>query len=108
MPLLEGSSTALLAILEHPVPPRAKATKSQGLFSPHPRRAPVVDHAHPPPAADRAGGAVLRIAHLGDCMAMLIRGEEIVWRTEEMWWNVRIASLLSLILSCVRAAPYPR
>ena len=33
-------------------------------------------------------GAVIRIAHLGDCMGMLIRGEEIVWRTEEMWWNV--------------------
>lgn len=30
---------------------------------------------------------MIRIAHLGDCMGMLIRGEEIVWRTEEMWWN---------------------
>ncbi|KAK7696369.1 hypothetical protein QCA50_001023 [Cerrena zonata] len=31
--------------------------------------------------------AVMRIAHLGDCMGMLIRKDEIVWRTEEMWWN---------------------
>lgn len=34
------------------------------------------------------GKAVMRIAHLGDCMGMLIRGEQVVWRTEEMWWNV--------------------
>ncbi|KAI0338170.1 hypothetical protein BDW22DRAFT_1363302 [Trametopsis cervina] len=33
------------------------------------------------------GGAVLRIAHLGDCMGMVVRGEEVVWRTEEMWWG---------------------
>ena len=43
-----------------------------------------------------ACGAI-RIAHLGDCMGMLIRGEEIVWRTEEMWWNV--SSLLTSSLS---------
>ena len=33
--------------------------------------------------------AVIKIAHVGDCMGMLVRGEEIVWRSEEMWWNVR-------------------
>lgn len=78
-PLLAGSSTALVAILEHtsaPPPPRRKST----LFSPQPRH---VDDAVQ--MADR--GAVIKIAHLGDCMGMLIRGEEIVWRTEEMWWN---------------------
>ena len=29
----------------------------------------------------------LRIAHLGDYMSMLVRGEDIVWRSEEMWWS---------------------
>ena len=90
MPLLEGSSTALLAILGHPAPKQPKAAKSQRLFAPNPRHAPAADHAHAPPVADRAAGAVIRIAHLGDCMAMLIRGEDIVWRTEEMWWNVSV------------------
>ena len=32
--------------------------------------------------------AVMKIAHVGDCMGMLVRGEEIVWRSEEMWWSV--------------------
>ncbi|KAG5653872.1 hypothetical protein H0H81_009694 [Sphagnurus paluster] len=29
---------------------------------------------------------VLKIAHIGDCMGMLVRGDEVVWRSEEMWW----------------------
>ena len=87
VPLMEGSSTALLAILEHPTQPSPKSAKPSSLFSPHPRHSQS-------PATDR--GAVIRIAHLGDCMAMLIRGEEIVWRTEEMWWNVCIFLLSSI------------
>lgn len=35
--------------------------------------------------------AVIKIAHVGDCMGMLVRDEEIVWRTEEMWWDVRVS-----------------
>ena len=35
-------------------------------------------------------GDRLRVAHLGDCSALLIRNEEVVWRSEEMWWKVRI------------------
>lgn len=31
--------------------------------------------------------AVIKIANLGDCMAMLVRGRDIVWRSEEMWWS---------------------
>ncbi|KZT67545.1 hypothetical protein DAEQUDRAFT_388416 [Daedalea quercina L-15889] len=78
-PLIEGSSTALVAVLEHP---RTHAKRSQPLqlFGPTPRRS-----GQHPAVSER--GATLTIAHLGDCMGMLIRGEEIVWRTEEMWWN---------------------
>ncbi|OCH84857.1 hypothetical protein OBBRIDRAFT_785629 [Obba rivulosa] len=79
VPLTEGSSTALLAILEH-APTVARPRPSPALFSPRPRRASTS-------AQVSAQGAVIKIAHLGDCMAMLIRGEEIVWRTDEMWWN---------------------
>ena len=39
--------------------------------------------------------AVMKIAHVGDCMGMLVRDEEIVWRSEEMWWSVS-----SDILAC--------
>ncbi|KAJ7249515.1 hypothetical protein B0H12DRAFT_963036, partial [Mycena haematopus] len=30
---------------------------------------------------------VLKIAHMGDCMGMLVRGGEVAWRSEEMWWR---------------------
>lgn len=88
VPLREGSSTALLAILDHSAPASAKPRLPLPLL---PRAAGR--HAAPSPTAggDRAG-AVLRIAHLGDCMAMLIRDDEIVWRTDEMWWDVRTPS----------------
>ncbi|TBU44903.1 hypothetical protein BD309DRAFT_761825 [Dichomitus squalens] len=80
VPLFEGSSTALVAILEHPA--SSRPTKADtALFGPPPTSRKA---AQPQVSTD---GAVIRIAHLGDCMGMLIRGEEIVWRTEEMWWN---------------------
>ncbi|EMD35826.1 hypothetical protein CERSUDRAFT_156565 [Gelatoporia subvermispora B] len=82
-PLKEGSSTALLAILEH-APAPAGRRQMATLFAPRPRRASASATARVVP---RVHYAVLKIAHLGDSMAMLIRGEEIVWRTEEMWWN---------------------
>ena len=81
VPLFEGSSTALVAILEHPSSRPPKSFSDANLFNPH----PVPGKAGPEVSTD---GAVIRIAHLGDCMGMLIRGEEIVWRTEEMWWTV--------------------
>jgi hypothetical protein len=68
-PLLTGSSTALLAVLD-----------SAGSHVPTPEVSVVEDA--------RAHDAVIRIAHLGDCMGMLVRGADIVWRSEEMWWAV--------------------
>ena len=94
VPLFEGSSTALVAILEHPSPRSVKSFGDAALFDPKPVSVKRHSHQHRQDearagaSADAAGGAVIRIAHLGDCMGMLIRGEEIVWRTEEMWWNV--------------------
>lgn len=84
--LLSGSSTALLAVLDHAPHISSRRSKSPS---------PMSRSASPsPPLADRLGevahsesGAVLKIAHLGDCMGMLVRGEEIVWRSEEMWWS---------------------
>ncbi|KLO10392.1 hypothetical protein SCHPADRAFT_930597 [Schizopora paradoxa] len=32
-------------------------------------------------------GDRLRIAHLGDCSGLLVRGGDVVWRSEEMWWG---------------------
>lgn len=87
-PLVEGSSTALVAVLDHPHA-QTKRSRPLQLFGPTPRRA------DPEPAVSERG-AILTIAHLGDCMGMLIRGEEIVWRTEEMWWNVSVPECISL------------
>lgn len=69
-PLLTGSSTALLAVLD-----------SSGSHVLTPEVSVVPDA--------QAHDAVIRIAHLGDCMGMLVRGADIVWRSEEMWWAVR-------------------
>jgi hypothetical protein len=69
-PLLIGSSTALLAVLD-----------SAGSRVPTPEVSVVTDA--------QAHDAVIRIAHLGDCMGMLVRGADIIWRSEEMWWAVR-------------------
>ncbi|TRM57385.1 hypothetical protein BD626DRAFT_212705 [Schizophyllum amplum] len=132
IPLLSGSSTALIAVLEQlPAPPSppaepAPAPASRDVRSTSRARSPSVmaelsktadvakarderqngsvldylpawtsipeDAEHP--AADAAGlnserkpVATVKIAHVGDCMGMLIREDEIVWRTEEMWWN---------------------
>ncbi|KAL4245057.1 Protein phosphatase [Abortiporus biennis] len=129
VPLLQGSATALLAILDNPpsppstpspsfaAHPSSSASSSPSkhgnplnlnsdftspnsiprqyhsiaptLLNPRPRY-PIREHdgvnAVPrTEVVDR--GAVIRIAHLGDCMGMLIRGDQVVWRSEEMWWN---------------------
>ncbi|KAJ7600397.1 phosphatase 2C-like domain-containing protein [Mycena floridula] len=68
IPLLAGSSTALLAVLDH-VP-----RKSTEELSPSEYEATEYE-------------AVVKIAHIGDCMGMLVRGDEIAWRSEEMWWS---------------------
>jgi len=72
VPLMSGSSTALLAVLDH-VPsqmindlPSISTTNLE---------------------AEDGYDAVIKIAHVGDCMCMLVRGEEIAWRSEEMWWD---------------------
>ena len=72
VPLKTGSSTALVAVLQHARPPTPPGSR------------PILFNlpASPKPAHD----AVLKIAHLGDCMGMLVRDEHIAWRSAEMWW----------------------
>ncbi|KAL1705619.1 hypothetical protein EV121DRAFT_258275 [Schizophyllum commune] len=142
IPLLSGSSTALIAVLEQlPAPPSPPSPSSAaGWSSRAPSAAPSRDasrarspsvmrelsktadvaeardrrqstsvldhlpawtsmhedvegslHSAPSSASSSTVGhepvATVKIAHVGDCMGMLIREDEIVWRTEEMWWN---------------------
>lgn len=82
VPLLAGSSTALLAILDHF--PHRRPDPSATL---HP---PPQDELEDPSSIVSGYDAVIKIAHIGDCMGMLVRDEEIVWRSEEMWWGVSI------------------
>ncbi|KAF9005247.1 hypothetical protein BDQ17DRAFT_1304564 [Cyathus striatus] len=103
VPLLAGSSTALLAVLDHA--PQFKPSDSQQ------SQAPALSATNPSANASSSNNnnfnyaagslnctleqatspdgydAVIKIAHIGDCMGMLVRGEDIVWRSEEMWWN---------------------
>lgn len=92
-PLLTGSSTALLAVLD-----------TAGSHMPTPEVSVVPE--------TRAHDAVIRIAHLGDCMGMLVRGDEIIWRSEEMWWAVRcffsLHNLFTYILLPVQHATAAR
>lgn len=78
VPLLAGSSTALLAVLDH-VPRRHTTTAV-------PSSEAVKDSSDLSPSQEY--DAVVKIAHVGDCMGMLVRDEEIAWRSEEMWWSV--------------------
>ncbi|KAJ7056616.1 phosphatase 2C-like domain-containing protein [Mycena amicta] len=86
VPLRAGGSTALVAVLDYlpasgSLPNRVEVgvENSAGLFD-------VVDPPHPDTAA--AGMTpVLKVAHLGDCMGMLVRDGAIAWRSEEMWWR---------------------
>lgn len=77
IPLMTGSSTALVAVLQHSpsTPPTATSPPRPFILQ------------NPPDAALRkkTHDAVLKIAHLGDCMGMLVRDEKIAWRSEEMW-----------------------
>jgi len=113
VPLMSGSSTALLAVLDHA--PRHQTGSTILAKPPHPSSAEappstlptaetssatpsgptIVNYAagtlHPSITLDDKSDdcdAVIRVAHIGDCMGMLVRGEEIVWRSEEMWWDV--------------------
>ncbi|PPR04630.1 hypothetical protein CVT26_015009 [Gymnopilus dilepis] len=103
-PLTTGSSTALLAVLDHP--PASSGPLPQSPEAPHknyaagsiyqpnflaePRTQPHADSSlgqvEAEPTAEQYD-AVIRIAHLGDCMGMLVRGDKIVWRSDEMWWG---------------------
>ncbi|KAG2059822.1 hypothetical protein BDR06DRAFT_949270 [Suillus hirtellus] len=77
IPLMTGSSTALVAVLQHSssTPPPATSPPRPLIFQ------------NPPDPASRkeTHDAVLKIAHLGDCMGMLVRDENIAWRSKEMW-----------------------
>lgn len=75
VPLKTGSSTALVAVLQHSRPPTPPGS------SPH---RPILFNLPAPPKPTH--DAVLKIAHLGDCMGMLVRDEHIAWRSAEMWW----------------------
>lgn len=123
--LLQGSSTALLAVLDHaprPSPTRPSSptrsrhvsmSQSNQTLSPQPsfRHGGHLPQAPSPMATAITGsdkliesesGAVLKIAHLGDCMGMLVRGDEIVWRSEEMWWGVSLKFIYNVQLNAKR------
>lgn len=108
-PLMTGSSTALLAVLDS-APTTALPTPSSTVPI---QSSSAATTPSPPSGAqttvlpsttrsdDTECDAVIRIAHLGDCMGMLVRDDEIVWRSEEMWWSVRAPFLAPLFLVIV-------
>lgn len=63
----QGSSTALLAVL-------SPSTSAHLPFTP------------PPSPTSSPLTSTLKIAHVGDCMAMVIRGSSLIFRSQEMWW----------------------
>jgi len=109
-PLKAGSSTALLAVLEQPTNRLANTRAKISSSSPPNHRSRSVSRCRSEPAEEPATmvtgmgpvpstsagiprtfppqrDAVIKIANLGDSMAMLVRGRDIIWRSEEMWWS---------------------
>ncbi|KAJ6568341.1 hypothetical protein DFH09DRAFT_918021 [Mycena vulgaris] len=106
IPLLAGSSTALVAVLDY-VPVSSKGTGTGVGSIPIPIPIPTNTPAHSGAGSSSRSTSrgtstrstdahaqtepqmqpVLKIAHLGDCMGMLVRGGEVAWRSEEMWWR---------------------
>ncbi|KAF9441600.1 hypothetical protein P691DRAFT_766090 [Macrolepiota fuliginosa MF-IS2] len=123
-PLLVGSSTALLTVLDHPPRPTHAPTSSLSLTSNQASTltssastssaqkkatktpftattatatattgtTPINNNNPTPVECELECGlagydAVIKIAHVSDCMGMLVCGEDIVWRLEEMWWD---------------------
>ena len=109
-PLKAGSSTALLAVLEQPIGRSSNTRAKRSPSSPPNHRSRSVSRCRSEPAEDPATiagltgpvpststgisrpsqhqrDAVIKIANLGDSMAMLVRGRDIIWRSEEMWWS---------------------
>lgn len=109
-PFHTGSSTALLAVLDHPPPPSNNTPLPQ---SPEPplRNYAAGSQSKPKLAAaddKKPYDAVIRIAHLGDCMGMLVRGDQIAWRSDEMWWGVSILFNSSIqLLTILRSTTNP-
>ncbi|KAJ7623759.1 phosphatase 2C-like domain-containing protein [Roridomyces roridus] len=108
IPLLAGSSTALVAVLDY-VPTgavevlaasdaatgagveaavwrtQAARSKSQSRTRTGDTTATTISDSRP--KENETLTPVLKIAHVGDCMGMLVRDGEVVWRSEEMWWR---------------------
>ena len=108
-PLHTGSSTALLAVLDHP-PSLNNNTPLPQLPEPPLRNYAAGSQPELKVAAEdkKPYDAVIRIAHLGDCMGMLIRGDHIAWRSDEMWWGVSILFISSFqLLTILRSTTNP-
>ncbi|KAJ7780198.1 hypothetical protein DFH07DRAFT_1026257 [Mycena maculata] len=139
IPLLAGSSTALVAVLDYVPVGELGGHEGAVPYSACGRAAAEgrsttrknllregVSQLSPPSSApdsesgktrDEATGAqtqtaaeellhpVLKIAHVGDCMGMLVRGGEVAWRSEEMWWRWNTPVQLSAAATSGSATP---
>ncbi|KIY63616.1 protein serine/threonine phosphatase 2C [Cylindrobasidium torrendii FP15055 ss-10] len=79
----------VLKMLEHayskaitPPPPPGSSTALVAVLSPAPPPSPYSFLLPPHIEAD----CTLKIAHVGDCVALLIRDSDVVFRSQEMWW----------------------
>ncbi|KIY44739.1 hypothetical protein FISHEDRAFT_50948, partial [Fistulina hepatica ATCC 64428] len=102
VPLLAGSSTALVAVLDyasadHASMPSGMLTAINSHKQPHAPSSGTEKRSPDPVTCERAAAlhsilpgpsrqAVVKVAHVGDCVAMLVRSGAIVWRSDEMWW----------------------
>ncbi|KAJ6580907.1 hypothetical protein B0H19DRAFT_1060608 [Mycena capillaripes] len=99
IPLLAGSSTALVAVLDYV--PAGEVDNAIAFVS---AESSVASASAKTKAKARGGEEegelltpVLKIAHVGDCMGMLVRGGEVAWRSEEMWWRWNTPVQLSAV-----------
>ncbi|KAH8830959.1 hypothetical protein DL96DRAFT_1594993 [Flagelloscypha sp. PMI_526] len=100
VPLLAGSSTALVAVLDHVLLPENDDEMTVDVQM---STSPTSSSFSVSQTSAREPTAVIKIAHVGDCLGMLIRDEQIVWRSQEMW----VAFNTPVQLSPLPGAPHP-
>ncbi|KAG6914551.1 hypothetical protein DXG01_016660 [Tephrocybe rancida] len=82
-PSREGSSTAVVAVLQ------CDEDDGEGLYGDMEAEGVYYEgnRRNYEATGKEEGGVRLDVAQVGDCMGMVVRGDEIVWRSEEMWWG---------------------
>ncbi|KAJ7173497.1 hypothetical protein C8R46DRAFT_1082999 [Mycena filopes] len=104
IPLLAGSSTALVAVLDYVPRGEVDVEFEVSMKDKHEQ---TQEGEQGKEHEEEELTPVLKIAHVGDCMGMLVREGAVAWRSEEMWWRWNTPVQLSAVSSSHNTKPLP-